>query len=278
MNEIHQQLAPAIAPISAAKYPFVNILVSILGINVCTRPTISFHLTSLLQYQHSFDLSHWNALLWLLGYLKKTKKNGVFYPYNMSLQLRIYCDASFSDHLCNSYLGYIIFIGPIAYIFKSGKISGIILSSNEAESISIQETTKDSHFAVQLASEFINPIVQIYNKLDQLIHGPVFIHNDNLGAIQMSTSNHIHRRSKHIYRKLLYIKNASDSEYAQYIWINGDVNTADILTKNNTATIYHRHANKLVISNPDPAVDSSFADTSITPTTTSQSTSTSTST
>jgi hypothetical protein len=116
----------------------------------------------------------------------------------------------------------------VPIIWKSKTQQSVVLSSAEAEYISSTELVKEVLW-----------ITQILEFLQMTVTKPVPIYIDNISAIHMvrnniSTTNTRHMNIKH------------ESGIVEYLYVQSENNTADILTKNATKHEYDKHAPKLV--------------------------------
>jgi len=52
--------------------PYVSAIGSIMYAMVCTRPDLSQAVSMVSKYMHDLDRGHWEAVKWILGYIKRT--------------------------------------------------------------------------------------------------------------------------------------------------------------------------------------------------------------
>ena len=232
-------------------YPYAQALGCCNFLSSVSKPTITYATNYLMKFSHGYDNTHWNAVKHLLAYLKTTKDHGIFLPYNMSLELKIFCDASFcNDNTCKSILGYIFYLGKLPYAWISHTLTGIALSSNEAELCALQLATRDSIALIAFLRELISPIIKFYN-ITPVIPTTIIIQNDNISAIQMTTNDYIHRRSKHILRRILYLRHMVTSNSITFQYISSADNDSDFLTKNQKQILHLQQSSRILISLKD---------------------------
>ena len=108
----------------------------------------------------------------------KTKEKGlVLKPDNKAtLNLKIYIDAEFARDADNrrSIMGRVIYLNDTPIGWNSKAMSGVTLSSAEAEYVSISEGMKDPKF-----------IYMCLHYLQRKVKLPMLVFIDNIGAIKM---------------------------------------------------------------------------------------------
>ena len=90
-------------------------------------------------------VSHYQAAVHVLGYLKSQPTLGVLLHCDPTLSLLAYCDADWAacSHTRRSVTGYVIFLGQSLISWKSKKQQTVSLSSAEAEYRSMRRTVAE---------------------------------------------------------------------------------------------------------------------------------------
>ena len=123
----------------------------------CTRPDISYGVSLLSRFNHSFNESHWEAVKNVFRYLNSTGKLGLTYARTSCSNLFEYCDAIYASEKTDykSITGYIFLMQGSGVSLRSKKQSTISKSSTEAE--------------IQAMSDAFNEILWLRNITQDLI-------------------------------------------------------------------------------------------------------------
>ena len=82
------------------QYPYRSLIGSLLYANICSRPDISFALSTLASHNNDPKMMHWLALLDLLRYARDTAHHKVTYgklsPNEKKNEISVYADADFA--------------------------------------------------------------------------------------------------------------------------------------------------------------------------------------
>ena len=113
---------------------------------LCTRPDVSFALSTMSRYQSDPGESHWTAVKNILKYLRRTKDAFLLYGSKEDeLVVNGYIDASFQtdkdDFISQS--GYVFYLNGGAISWRSSKQDTIADSTIEAEYIAASEAAKE---------------------------------------------------------------------------------------------------------------------------------------
>jgi hypothetical protein len=166
-------------------------------------------------------LSHWNAGLRVLKYLKGTQDFKLWYV-GEGVVLNAWSDA---DHAgCvdtrRSHSGYIVKIGSTAVAWQCKRQGCVALSSCESEYVACCMCAKQ--------------VVWMRRLLEELGHKqsqPTPIYSDNEAARMLSENPIQHDRTKHIDNQYHYIRSVSNSKIVKVIHVPSVEEEADILTK-----------------------------------------------
>ena len=109
----------------------------------------------------------------------------------------------------------------------------VSLSSSESEWYALSEAVKDIVFLLSLCKSLQIPV--------QL---PVTVRVDNVGTIFMSNNVQTSSRTRHI--RSSYVREYVEDGVIKIIFVRTGENDSDILTKNVSSELQHKHAKKLV--------------------------------
>ena len=113
-------------------------------------------------------------------------------------------------------------------------MKSVVLSTTEAEYISLSEAVIEIKFIVQLL-QTMNIEVEL----------PITVHVDNVGAICLSNNRNTGDRTKHIDIRTSFVKEYQEDGKIIIRFVKSE-DEADIFTKNTTNIIFQRHQEKLV--------------------------------
>ncbi|XP_037496457.1 secreted RxLR effector protein 161-like [Jatropha curcas] len=123
--------------------PYASIAGSLMYVQTCTRPDISFTVGMLRRYQSNFGMDHWKAAKKILRYLQGTKDHILTYRKSTHLEVVGYSDSNYASCVDSrkSTFGYLFFLAKRAVSWKSRKQSVIATSTIEAEFVACFEAT-----------------------------------------------------------------------------------------------------------------------------------------
>lgn len=191
-----------------------------------TRPDIEFALNQCCRFQANPSMDHQNALLRIVGYLKKFPKIALQFPrINTSSPLKIFAfsDASLGDDIMTrrSSFGFMIFIGPYLISWTSRITPNVATSTAESEYIAISETAKE--------------LLHIRNVLISLgfeITLPIVIKTDSNNAMSIAKIERINARTKHIDIRYHFIRELIRIGVIELARVSSADNLSDCMTKN----------------------------------------------
>ncbi|XP_038726421.1 uncharacterized protein LOC120017315 [Tripterygium wilfordii] len=124
-----------------------SVLSSLMYIMNCTRPDIAYSVNKLSRYTSNPGHEHWKALLRVLGYLNKTKKNALRYGKYPAV-LEGYSDANWisDSEESKSTSGYVFTLGGAAISWKSSKQTCIARSTMESEFIALDKAGEEAEW------------------------------------------------------------------------------------------------------------------------------------
>lgn len=195
---------------------------SLMYLNVCTRPDISYCCSLLSQFNNSFNKSHWLAAKRVIRYLKGTIDHGLlFMKNNKNPDLEAFADADWANDPNDrkSFSGFVIKLGGNTISWESRKQRCVAMSSTEAEYLSMSNSCKDILFIRNLLFELTGK----YFKCE--------LRNDNQSAIKMLSTKDCHKRTKHIDVRYHFIKDLISKNYINVTYLPTSMMVADVLTK-----------------------------------------------
>lgn len=139
--EVNLKLQKGVISKVVQKYPYQQLIGSLMYLSVLTRPDISFSVSYLSQYNNCYNESHWKHLKRLLKYLKKTKSYGLIYR-KTGCNLYGYVDADWASCILDrrSYTGFCFIMAGSVISYEAKKQKTVALSSTEAEYMALSES------------------------------------------------------------------------------------------------------------------------------------------
>ena len=201
--------------------PYCSAVGSIMYAMVGTRPDLAHGIGLVSRYMSKPGKLHWEAVQWLLKYIKGSQDLQLVYTKAKELEIHGYCDSDFAGYLDKkrSTSGYVFTVGGNMISWNSSLQSVVALSTTEAEFMAITEAVKESIWLKGLLEDF------------GFSHGAVKIWCDSQSAINLSKNNVFHKRTKHVARKFYFVRDIIESGEVDIQKIHTSQNPADILTK-----------------------------------------------
>ncbi|CAH9095979.1 unnamed protein product [Cuscuta epithymum] len=202
--------------------PYSNAIGSVMYLMVSTRPDIAYAVSCLSRYMANPGMPHWNALKWLLRYLKGTISHGlVFSKSNSEICLTGYVDSNYANDRDNrkSTTSYIFTLCGSCISWKSQLQPIVALSTTESEYVAATEAFKEAIWLKRILSEigFLRQVVTVYS--------------DSQSAIQLCKNPVFHDRTKHIDVRFHFIRDIVDKGGIKLCKIASEFNPADMGTK-----------------------------------------------
>nr|KYP31853.1 Retrovirus-related Pol polyprotein from transposon TNT 1-94 [Cajanus cajan] len=203
-----------------SKVPYSSAVGSLMYAMVCTRPDIAYAVGVVSRFLSNPGKEHWNAVKWILRYLKGTAKSCLCFG-NGNLMLTGYSDADMAGDVDSrkSTSGYLITFAGGAISWQSRLQKCIALSTTEAEFIAITEGCKE----ILWMKKFLQELGQ-----DQESY---VLYCDSQSAIHLSKNSTFHSRSKHIDVRYHWIRDVLESKMLKIEKIHTKDNGADMMTK-----------------------------------------------
>ena len=161
----------------------------------------------------------------VLRYIKGTLNHCLSYKKSdKELKLIAFCDADWgsSTEDRKSITGYCFFLSESSAVvsWKSRKQQTVVLSTCEAEYMSMEESCKEALYLLQLLRDLCDTCFI-----------PVTMNCDNQGAIALVHNPVKHSRSKHIDIRYHFIREHIQRNKLSLTYVKSDDNLADIFTK-----------------------------------------------
>ncbi|WVZ16441.1 hypothetical protein V8G54_009423 [Vigna mungo] len=203
--------------------PFSNGIGSIMYDMVCTRPDVAHGVSVLSQFMINPGPTHWEALKWMLRYIRGSLGTGLSFQNNFQGggYIEGFVDSDFAGCMDTrkSRSGYVFTLFGTAVSWRSTLQSVVALSTTEAEYYALAEGVKEALWLKGLVREL---------GFDQK---SVCVHCDSQSAIHLANHQIYHSRTKHIDVKLHFVRSIVESGDVQICKIASEENPADMLTK-----------------------------------------------
>lgn len=203
------------------KIPYQSAVGSLMYSMICTRPDLAFAVGLVCRYMSNPIKMHWQAVKWILRYLKGSTKTRIVFRNDGEFVVRGYCDADYAGDADRrrSTTGMVFTIGGNPVSWKSSLQKVVALSSTESEYIALSETSREAvwlrGFMVELGFE----------------QGAVKIYCDSQSAMALAKNAVCHERTKHIQTKYHFVRDLITDGWVQVVKIATEYNPADIFTK-----------------------------------------------
>ncbi|XP_019242524.1 PREDICTED: uncharacterized protein LOC109232535 [Nicotiana attenuata] len=187
-----------------------------------TRPDIAFVVQVVSQCMHSPKVSHMEAALRVVTYLKQAPGLGLLMPEESSSKLTAYCDSDWGACIqtMRSVTGYLVKFGNALISWKSKKQSTVSRSLAEVEFRSM----------ASCAAEVIW-LTGLFNELGVKIELPTTLICNSKAAIQIADNPIFHERIKHIDIDCHFVREKISVGLLRTEHVNTEDQLADLLTK-----------------------------------------------
>jgi hypothetical protein len=227
-------------PVANLTRTFQRIVGSLLFLQICSRPDISFAVLALSQHCSSPEPRHLAAAKRVLRYLKGTRSYRLHYGgENRHLPLTGLSDADWAGDKTDraSVSGFVWSLGGGPISWSAKKQNCIALSTTEAEYIALTRAIQEGIWLRQSLQQFRLPCPS-----------PLIISTDNNGAKSLSTNDSNHGKAKHIDIRYHFIRSHIESKLFLVNHTPGVINTADLFTKPLHRIVFQSHVARLGLS------------------------------
>ncbi|KZV56018.1 hypothetical protein F511_12717 [Dorcoceras hygrometricum] len=207
---------------SMRNVPYSNAIGSVMYMMVSTRPDIAYSVSCLSRYMANPGVVHWNAVKWLLRYLKHSLNYGLmFSKCDKGVELTGYVDSNYANDKDNrkSTTSYVFTLCGACVSWKSQLQHIVALSTTESEYIAITEAFKEALWLKGLLNEI------------SMLTGKVTVFSDSQSGIQLCKNPVFHDRTKHIDVRFHFIRDIVSKGLIFLEKIPSEYNPADMGTK-----------------------------------------------
>ncbi|GKD04944.1 retrovirus-related pol polyprotein from transposon TNT 1-94 [Tanacetum coccineum] len=167
--------------------------------------------------------NHWEAVKWILKYLRGTANIGLVYGTNRGNHVDItgFVDSDYvkDPDKGRSIIGYAFLVQGCVVSWNDTLQHVVALSTTEAEYMALTKAVKEAMWLRGLLEE-------LGVKLNS-----VAVNCDNQGAIHLSQNHVFHERTKHINVRNHFIREVLEAKTIEVLKVGTKHNVADVLTK-----------------------------------------------
>lgn len=208
--------------IDTEKIPYSSVVGSVMYAMVGTRPDVAYALGLVSRFMSKPGSVHWEALKWLLRYLRGSADlNLIYSKSDANLRVQGYTDSDFAGDLDRqrSTSGYVFTVGGNTVSWRSSIQPVVALSTTEAEYIALSEAIKEAIWIKGLLYEM------------GFEQQKVSVWCDSQSAVSLSKNKVFHERTKHMAVKYSFVKDIVEEGEIEVLKIHTSRNPADMLTK-----------------------------------------------
>jgi Reverse transcriptase (RNA-dependent DNA polymerase)/GAG-pre-integrase domain/Integrase core domain len=202
--------------------PYDSAVGSLIYAATCTRPDISQAVSTVSRYMSNPGKPHWEAVKWILRYLRGTTEHGILFDGAKAEKLSLsgFVDSDYGGNVDTrkSTTGFVFLLGGCVS-WRSASQSCVALSSTEAEYMAATEATKEAIWLQRMVSDL------------GLKHGPIQLQCDSQSALHLAKNPVFHARTKHIDIRYHFIREAVSEQKILLLKVDTKENAADMLTK-----------------------------------------------
>ncbi|GJR80126.1 zinc finger MYM-type protein 1-like protein [Tanacetum coccineum] len=206
-----------------SKVSYANAVGSLMYLMVCTRPDIAYAVSVVSRYLANPGKNHWEAVKWILKYLRGTVNVGLVYGTHHGNHVDVtgFVDSDYAKDpdKGRSITGYAFLVQGCVVSWKATLQHVVALSTTEAEYMALTEAVKEAIWLRGLLEELGVEL------------NTVAVNCDNQGAIHLSRNHVFHERTKHIDVRYHFIREVLKAKTVKVLKVGTEHNAADALTK-----------------------------------------------
>ena len=194
-----------------------------------TRPDIAFAVSMASRFMNNPTECHMKAVNRILQYLKGTPGKGLHFRKHSNRGIEVFTDADWAGSITDrkSTSGYCSYVWGNLVTWRSKKQAVVARSSAEAEFRALSYGICEGIW-----------LQRMLNELGIVQNCPMQLLCDNKAAISIAKNPVHHDRTKHVEIDRHFIKEKLDNGTATLEYVPSSMQTADILTKGLSKTIY----------------------------------------
>ncbi|GJW44243.1 hypothetical protein Tco_0073042 [Tanacetum coccineum] len=206
-----------------SKVPYANAVGRLMYLMVCTRPDIAYALSVVSRYLANPSKNHWEAMKWILKYLRGIANVGLVYGTNCGNHVDVtgFVDSNYAKDpdKGRSITGYTLLVQGCVVSWKATLQHVVALSTTEAEYMALTGAVKEAIWPRGLLEELGVEL------------NTMTVNCDNQGAIYLSQNQVFHERTKHINVRYHFIREVLEAKTVKVLKVDIEHNDADALTK-----------------------------------------------
>ncbi|GJU11250.1 retrovirus-related pol polyprotein from transposon TNT 1-94 [Tanacetum coccineum] len=206
-----------------SKVPYANAVESLMYLMVCTRPDIAYAVSVVSRYLANPGKNHWEAVKWILKYLRGTANVGLVYGTDRGNHVDVtgFVDSDYAKDpdKGRSITGYAFLVQGCVVSWKATLQYVVTLSTTEAEYVALTEAVNEAIWLKGLLEELGVEL------------NTVAVNSDNQGAIHLSRNHVFHKRTKHINVCYHFIREVLEAKTVKVLKVGTKHNVVDALTK-----------------------------------------------
>ena len=187
-----------------------------------TRPDLMYAASLLSRFMNKPTKKHMGVARRVLRYVQGTLDYGIEYVKQKTAALVGFCDADWggSEDDSRSTSGYAFGFGSGVFSWASLKQNTVALSTAEAEYVSASEATTQAIW-----------LRDVLNDLGEVQANATLLYCDNMSAIAMIKNLVFHQKTRHINRKIHFVREAVQGGIIDMKFCRNEDQMADIFTK-----------------------------------------------
>ncbi|XP_026436952.1 uncharacterized protein LOC113334946 [Papaver somniferum] len=217
----HHRLALDDGPLYSDSSQYCRLVGCLIYLTI-THPELCYSVHVLAQFMQSPRVSHWEAALRVLRYLKGHPGQGILLRKDSALQLTAYCDFDWASCPLSrrSLTGYFIFLGGSPIFWKTKRQHTISRSSAEAEYRSMAHTCSN-----------LTWIKALLKSIGVFHSQPMSLYCDSQSALHIVANPVFHERTKHIEIDYHYVRDQIQTGVVINSYVRTTAQLAEIITK-----------------------------------------------